>query len=194
MGGENSIQIKDFSGTTTGEYSVNLSWSGTTSGDYSHAEGYVTTASGKYSHAEGYGTTASGYCSHAEGLATQSNGEASHAEGFGTKASGVNSHAEGVTNIASTLSIHSVGVNSKNAEDIYYDTKSDKNGYKYLIGIGDYDGTNLSVTDDSGNESLNPDIKSVQEVINETVSNVEILSGLTYEVIQDESVFSSWFD
>ena len=163
----------------------------TASGDISHAEGDGTTASGGYSHAEGDGTTASGYYSHAEGsLAkaigeashaegnnTEANGYCSHAEGIRTQASGYCSHAQGANNVDDKNAIYSVGIGNsttrKNAEYIYaknnksgFDLTDDpKNGYKYLIGVGGYDGIS---TDTST-------YKSIQEVIADLTARIEQL-------------------
>lgn len=98
-------------------------------------------------------------------------GDYSHAEGNGTTAKGNFSHAEGTCNVGSSLSIHSVGIGEskqkcKSAEEIFFEDNNVKNGYKYLIGIGGFDGTNFEV-----DGALNPDIKSVQEVINELASS-----------------------
>ena len=142
----------------------------------SHAEGYYTHAVGMYTHAEGEYTSASGAYSHAEGFATKSNGEASHSEGNGTKASGYCSHAQGIYNVDNKNAIHSVGIGNnttrKNAEYIYvknnengYLADDPKNGYKYLVGVGGYDGISTD----------NTTYKSVQEVIADLTSRIEQL-------------------
>lgn len=163
--------------TASGKYSHAEGAVTSASGEHSHAEGNSTTASGHHAHAEGGQTVASGGNSHAEGGLTVASGEYSHAEGIHTIASLNASHAEGRCNVASTLSIHSVGIgadteNRKNAEDICFG-----NGYKYLIGLGNYDGTNLSVTN-GDTESVNPDVKSVQEILNKLVEKAGGLSAL----------------
>ena len=64
-------------------------------------------------------------------------------------------------NVANTKSIFSVGFNGENGIDM------DRDNYGlYLKGFGGYDGTNLVVTTNTV-EKLNPNIKSVQEIINE---------------------------
>ena len=148
----------------------------TASGMSAYAE-CAAIASGDGSHAEGYNTTASGNGSHAEGGSTTASGEGSHAEGYGTTASGFFSHAEGTCNVEDTHAIHSVGIGtdsiSKNAEYIYVridesgeiDDSGPKNGYKYLIGVGGYDGIS---TDTST-------YKSVQEVIADLTARIEQL-------------------
>lgn len=64
-------------------------------------------------------------------------------------------------NVSNTKSIFGVGFNGVNGIDM------DRDNYGlYLKGFGGYDGTNLVVK--SGNtETLNPNIKSVQQIINE---------------------------
>lgn len=148
------------------------------SGNSSHAEGYNTIASDTGSHAEGAGTTASSICSHAEGSSTTSSNICSHAEGYRTIASGFYSHAEGTCNVEDIHAIHSVGIGtdsvSKNAEYIYINVNDEsaeivdsdpKNGYKYLIGVGGYDGISTD----------NSKYKSVQEVIAELTAGVHAL-------------------
>ena len=161
------------------------------SGDNSHAEGIKTQASGtgahaegdsawaigSYSHSEGSGSIALGTDSHSEGYITQANGFGSHVEGVQTIASGYGSHAQGSNNIENKNAIHSVGIGNdttrKNAEYIY--VKNDesgtsqiddtKNGYKYLIGVGGYDGISTD----------NSTYKSVQEVIADLTTRIEQL-------------------
>ena len=120
--------------------------------------------------------TASGDYSHAEGTSVSS-GNASHAEGASTEASGMGSHAEGVRNVIDKNAIHSVGIGEplerKNAEYIYAKNNDDgtafvddpKNGYKYLIGVGGYDGISTD----------NTTYKSVQEVIADLTARIEQL-------------------
>lgn len=128
-------------------------------------------ALGAYSHAEGNNTTASGYVS--------------HAEGYSTIASCFFSHAEGACNIVDTHAIHSVGIGTnnvrKNAEYIYIgidesdyiDDSDPKHGYKYLIGVGGYDGIS---TDTST-------YKSIQEVIADLTARIEQLEKLQNQKI-----------
>lgn len=125
---------------------------GTSVGQYSHAEGLYVTASGNYSHAEGSRTTTYGNASHAEGYNSYTVGAVSHAEGEFTQATNRAEHAEGRYNKSNKASndfgdagntIHSVGIgtatnNRKNAFEIM------QNGNAYLIGVGNYDGTNIN--------------------------------------------------
>ena len=132
------------------------------------------TAGGAGSHAEG-SAIASGAGSHAEGDAI-ARGIGSHAEGEST-ASGYCSHAQGTYNVDNKNAIHSVGIGNsttgKNAEYIYAKnnenypglTDDPKNGYKYLIGVGGYDGISTD----------NTTYKSVQEVIADLTARIEQL-------------------
>ena len=147
----------------------------TASGMFAYAEG-VAIASGTLAHAEGQ-ATASGFIAHAEGRLAEAIGEISHAEGNDTKASGYSSHAQGTRNVDNKNAIHSVGIGNastrKNAEYIYAKSNEDssnlvddpKNGYKYLIGVGGYDGINTD----------NTTYKSVQEVIADLTARIEQL-------------------
>lgn len=131
------------------------------SGENSHAEGYATKALGWYSHAEGDNTEALGDDSHAEGLntkagwgahseggATFASARYSHTEGYYTTAQNNWEHAQGIYNYChqddqttGIGTIHSIGIGTsnarKNAEEIM------NNGDMYLIGVGDYTGSNI---------------------------------------------------
>ena len=160
----------------------------TASGKHATAEGSGT-ASGDFSHAEGSGT-ASGDFSHAEGNTTKAQGNYSHAEGQNTIASGYCSHAQGCYNVKNINAIHSVGIGNsvtiKNAEYIYAKnnkngsvlTDDPKNGYKYLIGVGGYDGISTD----------NSTYKSVQEVIADLTARIEQLEKLTANCVSISNV------
>lgn len=149
----------------------------TASGGNSFAVGLSTTATAAGSCAEGNYTVSTGSYSHAEGTDTASYGLASHAEGCGTAANGCCSHAQGCYNITDVNNIHSVGIGNntvrKNAEYIYAKNNTNstalvddpKNGYKYLIGVGGYDGISTD----------NTTYKSVQEVIADLTARIEQL-------------------
>ena len=172
---------------TASAYTSHAEGAGNASGDNSHAEG-AGTASGDGSHAEGE-STASGYASHAEGSGTASR-NFSHAEGQNTIASGYCSHAQGCYNVENINAIHSVGIGDdttrKNAEYIYAKnnksgfalTDDPKNGYKYLIGVGGYDGISTN----------NSTYKSVQEVIADLTARIEQLEKLTANCVSISNV------
>lgn len=164
--------------TTANGYASHAEGSYTlTSASNSHAEGTNSQAIDHSAHAEGYHTLAKGMASHAEGNYTVSNGHYSHAEGNYTKASGSCAHAQGAYNVDDKNAIHSVGIGNnttrKNAEYIYAKhaeygtdlTDDTKNGYKYLIGVGGYDGISTD----------NTTYKSVQEVIADLTARIEQL-------------------
>lgn len=131
---------------------------------YSYAEGNNTTASGICSHAEGESNMALGIASHVEGMNNEASGQMSHAEGFWTQVSGSNSHAQGCYNYDDASFIDMVGVGNanvrKNASVIcYLAHENPKNGYKYLLNVGGYQGQEIG------------DAKSVQEVFTDLETN-----------------------
>lgn len=149
------------------------------SGTVSHAEGNNSMAKGNQSHAEGYAAIAMGKDSHAEGCLSKANGEASHAEGYGTIATGNFSHAQGHYNVDNVMAIDSIGIGGgnkfrKNSEYTYLKQSNQgiitdsRNGYKYLIGIGGYDGVSTDVTA----------YKSLQEVISDVDSTLKVKADL----------------
>ena len=171
--------------TASGDYS-HAECSAIASGECSHAEG-SSTANGDYSHAEG-SSTANGCCSHAEGEAIAS-GYCSHAEGSQTIALGPFSHAQGIGNIENENAIHSIGIGDGdtriNSEYVYtalkdgfIDPTDPQNGYKYLIGIGGYDGIGVDRTK----------YKSIQEVIADLTARIEQLEKLTANCVSISNV------
>lgn len=117
-------------------------------------------ASGHNATAIGNNAKATSYCAIALGYNTQATGGSAIALGKSAQATGDYAIAIG-KNAKNNKSIFSVGFNGVNGIDM------DKDNYGlYLKGFGGYTGTNLTVTDNNV-ETLNPDIKSVQEIINE---------------------------
>ena len=101
---------------------------------------------------------------------TSARGSYSHEEGKGTAADGPGSHAQGIYNVENENAIHSIGIGispnkCKNSEFVYYNENNPKNGYKYLIGVGGYDGISTD----------NTTYKSVQEVIADLTARIEQL-------------------
>lgn len=121
-----------------------------------------------YQHSEG----ATGRVSVAEGYATTASGDYSHVEGYGTIASGYYAHAQGKFNIKNDQAIHSIGVGEwdcrKNSEFVYSKYNDSRSGYKYLIGIGGYDGISTDITT----------YKSIQEVIADIDSTLKVKADL----------------
>ena len=149
-------------------------------GNLSHAEGQDARAYGTASHAEGYLSMAAGQFSHAEGNYTTAKGYSSHTEGYETIASGRYSHAQGRHNVDNAMAIDSIGIgfwteSRKNSEYTYLNQNNNegintdsRNGYKYLIGIGGYDGVSTDVTT----------YKSLQEVISDVDSTLKVKADL----------------
>lgn len=159
-------------------------------GKDSHAEGSICKTIGENSHAEGFCTTARGDYSHAEGFWTETKGESSHAEGGFCTARGEWSHAQGFCNYDDPSFIDMVGIGShytvktcKNASVIYVGRDSDgginvsapKNGYLYLLDVGDYKG-----------EMVTEGMKSVQEVIADLTSRIEALEAKLADTTAEE--------
>lgn len=125
-------------------------------------------------------SNALGRCAFAANEQCTASGPSSFAEGGYTEASGFCAHAQGTYNIANKNAIHSVGIGNsttrKNAEYIYAKsnesgyglTDDPKNGYKYLIGVGGYDGISTD----------NTTYKSVQEVIADLTARIEQLETI----------------
>lgn len=118
--------------------------------------GSASSSTDKYSIAIGYHASASG-------LSTVLGYEAKASEcgvaiGYGAKNSGNNSIVIG-NNLMTYRSIYTIGIDRVNVIDMCRDNKG-----LYLIGLGGYTGKNLEV-----NNNLNPNIKSVQALINEKV-------------------------
>ena len=157
----NDCSIAVGNSAASNNYSIAIGDS-TTSNNYSIAIGYhaETSANVGVSIAIGSSSGASGIQSIAIGPDSEASGNSSIAIGSGSEASGNYAIALG-NNVANTKSIFSVGFNGKNGIDM------DRDNYGlYLKGFGGYDGTNLVVTTNKI-EKLNPNIKSVQEIINE---------------------------
>ena len=88
-------------------------------------------------------------------------------------------------NVPNTKSIFGVGFNGVNGIDM------DRDNYGlYLKGFGGYDGTNLVVK--SGNtETLNPNIKSVQQIINEK-ANASAIPTKVSQLTNDANFITSY--
>ena len=148
----------------TAEYSTALGSSAEATGSYSTALGYCAEATGENSIAisgQAAGIAAIAIGGQAAGIAAiaiggQATSDYSIALGFGAKTSTVSKYA-----------LSGTDENKQeicNIEEITYSQYGNK---KYLIGLGGYDGTNITTNNEVGEEVLNPNIKSVQEIINE---------------------------
>ena len=112
-------------------------------GQYAFASGLQTQASGLYSHAEGVFSIASGNYSHAEGSNAKPKGERAEVASQGGHAEGVCTYLNDNEDV-----IHHVGVgyyNDKLSTDVILRKYGDaKNGYQYMIGIGGYNGKDIT--------------------------------------------------
>ncbi len=178
---------KDYDSSKRGDYSVAIDDTAIAIGKSSTAFGVNAKANYNYSVALGYNATAVGSDSVAAGTLSSAGwyaialGTLAHATGKGSIALGPQANVSKEYAIAigknakNNKSIFSVGFNGVNGIDMDAD-----NYGLYLKGFGGFTGTNLTVTEHnaSGNsvEKLNPDIKSVQEVINGKADASALLS------------------
>ena len=146
---------KDYDSSKRGTNSIAIDDSAIASGNNAIAIGSNSQATSIYSIALGLGAEATGLGAIALGLSAQATGDASIALGMCAFTSTVSKYALGGIDDDKQVIF--------NLEEITYSQYGNK---KYLIGLGGYDGTNLTVTNNDV-ETLNPDIKSVQEIINE---------------------------
>lgn len=120
----------------------------------------IISSAGYYSTAIGADIIIEGDCPTAIGYKTTAMFKYSLALGAFSNTGGDYAIALG-KNVSNTKSIFGVGFNGVNGIDM------DRDNYGlYLKGFGGYDGTNL-VVKSGDTETLNPDIKSVQQIINE---------------------------
>ena len=113
------------------------------------------------------------------GYRAQATGINATALGYMAQATGVASIALGMFAITSTVSKYALGGIDENKQDMFNleeITYSQYGNKKYLIGLGGYNGTNLTVKNNNV-ETLNPDIKSVQEIINGKVDLTPIVTS-----------------
>lgn len=131
-------------------------------GAYAQAANYNATVVGCDAH-----TTS--ICATAVGCKAQTTGELSIALGYNAQATHDYAIALGSVTKTKPYSKYALGGYDKNKKveyNIEEITFSQYGNKKYIIGLGGYDGTNLTTNNEAGKEVLNPDIKSVQEIIN----------------------------
>ena len=153
--GVNSAILNDSNNIASGENALAQGSNSTASGQCAHAEGSSTQATGEFSHAEGYNTVAAGRYSHAEGYGTETKNEGEHAQGRWN----VSSDTPGYE------TVHTIGygTGSSDRKNLY---ELHRTGNQYIIGLGDYDGTNASTA------------KSVPQVIADLTTLVTANSDL----------------
>ena len=136
---------------------------------YSHAEGRLNNVHGTYAHAEGANNIASGYASHAEGYKNIANTSYSHAQGAHNVSNFGNTSAE------QTLSSIGIGTEYIDENNIIIENRKNavevmRNGDMYLIGVGDYDGTNAVEPNNDGKKGQT--LQSI--VVNKAITFDEI--------------------
>ena len=134
---------------------------------YSHAEGRLNNVHGTYAHAEGANNIASGYASHAEGYKNIANTSYSHAQGAHNVSNFGNTSAE------QTLSSIGIGTEYIDENNIIIENRKNavevmRNGDMYLIGVGDYDGTNAVEPNNDGKKG---------QTLQDYISNIEGTPG-----------------
>lgn len=180
---------KDYNSSKRGNRSIAIDDSAKASGQFATAIGYNTqatqvstvalgcnaTATGGSAVALGYKAKATGGNTVALGYYSQTRDWGAVALGTGAQATGYSTIALGANAIATSYHAIAIGTNAKNNKSIFSvgfngvnGIDMDKDNYGlYLKGFGGYTGTNLTANNEAGKEVLNPDIKSVQEIINE---------------------------
>lgn len=162
-----SIAVGDNAKVTQPD-SIALGNSSQVTNSSSVALGTSSQVTGQYSTALGRSSKATNHYSIALGFSAQATGYGATALGANAVATSDNAIAIG-SNYSNDNSIFSVGFDGENAIAMYKD-----NYGLYLKGFGGYTGTNLNVNNAAGKKVLNPNIKSVQEIINE---KADIVNG-----------------
>lgn len=181
--------------------SVALGCGASTSKKYSIALGYTAKATDESSIALGFAANATSPAAIALGLdsTSSSNGSialGSHAKayklnsialGSSASANGLRSIALGCDTVASADDTIVIGKNNYSSNSACYSLSSGgkplmeierNNKGLYLQNLGGYDGTNL-VVKNGDTETLNPDIRSVQQIINEKADTTAIPAKLS---------------
>lgn len=171
---------KEYDSSKRGSNSIAIDDSAKASGEISIALGSNAIAINTGSIALGRNTTAVNNYAIALGCAASTRGECSIALGYRAKTTRDYAVAIG-KNYMSNKSIFSVGFNGVNGIDMDAD-----NYGLYLKGFGGYTGQNLTKAN-----NLNPDIKSVQQIINEKADASAIPTKLS-QLTNDANFITSY--
>jgi hypothetical protein len=175
---------KEYDSSKRGAFSFAIDDSAMAGGKSATAVGVGAKANYNYSTALGYNATVAASDAVAVGTLSSAGwyaialGTLAHATGKGSIALGPQADVSKNYAIAigknakNDKSIFSVGFNGINGIDMDAD-----NYGLYLKGFGGYTGTNLTVNNAAGQEVLNPDIKSVQEIINSKADITPIIAS-----------------
>ena len=181
---------KDYDSSKRGNNSIAIDDSAKASGEFAIALGYVAQATGEGSTALGCYSQATGensisLCGEATGIA---------ALALGGEATGNFSIALGFGAHTSTISKYALSGSDENKLDIFNIeevTYSQYGNKKYLIGLGGYDGKNITINNEAGEEVLNPNIKSVQDIINEK-ADVSAVPTKVSQLTNDANFITSY--
>ena len=180
--GHSSIAIGNNS-ALRGDYSTMLGYNIDVNGDMSVALGYNISSAGK---SIVVGNNINTTQEHSVVLGSDINNTAQYSINLGYGTRTVRKYAIALgKNVPNTKSIFGVGFNGVNGIDMDGD-----NYGLYLKGFGGYDGTNL-VVKSGDTETLNPDIKSVQQIINEKANASAIPTKLS-QLTNDANFITSY--
>ena len=175
---ENSTAL-GYNAVSFGTGSIALGYETKALGDNSLVLGNVSNANGKYAISIGNAIRGTRDNCIAIGNEAKARFKSSLALGAFSNTGGDYAIALG-KNVSNTKSIFGVGFNGVNGIDM------DRDNYGlYLKGFGGYDGTNLVVKSEN-TETLNPDIKSVQQIINEK-ADTSAIPTKTSQLTNDSS-------
>ena len=181
-----------YSAQATGDSSTAIGCYAQATGNDAIAVGSDAQATGEMSIALDGGAT--GYYSIAICSEARATGDYSIALGGETQATGNFSIALGAGASTSTVSKYALGGVDENKQVIFNleeITYSQYGNKKYLIGLGGYDGTNITINNEAGEEILNPNIKSVQEIINSKADASAIPTKLS-QLTNDANFITSY--
>ena len=167
---EGNTTVLGYNAQATSYDSTALGCGAKTNGSAATALGGSAKANSNFTTALGYNAQTTGIGATALGFNAQATGMSATALGIAAQATGDDSIALGYSAYTSTVSKYALGGFDENKQDIFNleeITYSQYGNKKYLIGLGGYDGTNITINNEAGEEILNPNIKSVQEIINE---------------------------
>lgn len=191
--GDSSIAIDD-TAVASGENAIALGCGTEATATSAIAIGYNAQATRDNGIALGGSVYVGNNFATAIGCGAEATGSFATALGCGTKAIDDSAIAIGSYAETSTFSKYSLGGyetttnDTKNLEEITYSQYGNK---KYLIGLGGYDGKNIAINNDDGEKVLNPNIKSVQEIINEKADASAIPTKLS-QLTNDANFITSY--
>lgn len=172
--------IVGYKAQTGGSYSIALGYNAQSAKADSVVIGADARAADYYATVVGFDTHATSICATAVGCLAQTTGESSIALGYNAQATHDYAIALGSNTKTKPYSKYTLGGYDKNKKvkyNIEEITFSQYGNKKYIIGLGGYDGTNITVSSSAGEEILNPNIKSVQEIINGKADLIPVITS-----------------